>query len=408
MLGIRKLFSTDNTVMLRPQLTAGVTAGIYKQFAFFLVAYFFKSLEIIVQVIVDNDYVVILIEFIVKLIRLSDTFAGRACELIIRVICTDIVLKDRRRNYNLVKAIISEVHDEVAEIVGEVFFLNKRICKRKSQWDTAVVECLDNSFDEGLVAVAVLKTSSVPYCRWKRTIYGSYLHSLTEVLGTILQHFRKNDIEAVVFAEIRQVKTCFHNRSLSVSESTAVFESFQQSETRLVAAFRLSHVVHICFKDIECTRGASLDFELFKSHRHVLFPYIIGRDVSSQVTYFKDTALRIRTVTEVLRVEFIGIERHTRVFFDMLVVRYLLFAYTAIVSASARTSGFTAGIYEKLTVLFARKLLKHLEVVIKVIVNDNDAVVLTEFFIELIGVGNTLAGRACKLVIRVILADIVL
>ena len=203
-------------------------------------------------------------------------------------------------------------------MVREVLLLKSGTCKGKSQWDTTVVECLDNGLDEALVAVTARWFFLRSIVQGERTI--EWKHSQRSPHGSSrggISAYAQNEIEAEVLAEIRQVKTCFHNRSLSVSESTAVFESFQQSETRLVAAFRLSHVVHICFKDIECTRGASLDFELFKAHGHILLPYIIGGDVCAG-GHFISKIPRSENRGQSRkwsRVEFIHIEGETSRFF---------------------------------------------------------------------------------------------
>ena len=408
MLGVGELFSADDAVVLRAELAPGVAAGIHEELALFLVAYFFESLEVVVEVVVDNDDMVVLVELIVELVRLGYAFAGRACELVIGVILADILLEHRRRDYDLVHPVVSEVHDEVAEVIGEVFFLDERICKRESQGDTAVIEGFDDGFDEVLVANPVLETPSVPYGRGEGAVNGSNFYAFAEVFGEVFQHFGEDDIEAVVLAEIRKMKTCFHNSSLSVGKSAAVFEGFQQSETRLIAAFGFSHIVHIGLEDIERTCGTSLYLELLKAHRHVFIPDIVGRDMSPEPADIEDTALRVGTVAEVLRVVLIGIKGHTGVFFDMLVVGYLLLADAAVVSASARAAGLAAGIYEKLAVLLAWELFEDIEIVVEVVIDNDDAVVLAELLIELIGVGDTLAGRACELVLRVVFADIVL
>ena len=92
MVCIGYLFKTYRLIMVGTVGAVGITAGIYQYLALFLVGYLFKSLEVIVEVIVDNDDVVIPFELLVKLFGVGDALAGGACELVVRVVLSDVVL----------------------------------------------------------------------------------------------------------------------------------------------------------------------------------------------------------------------------------------------------------------------------------------------------------------------------
>ena len=67
----------------------------------------------------------------------------------------------------------------------------------------------------------------------------------------------------------------------------------------------------------------------------------------------------------------------------------------------SRTSWFAAGIYKKLAVLFPGELFKHLEVIVEIIVHNYDAVILFKLLLQSFGIGDTLAGGACELILGV-------
>ena len=53
-------------------------------------------------------------------------------------------------------------------------------------------------------------TSAVPHSRGKCTVYRCYLHTLTEEVRAVLQHFRKGDIEHEMLSKSGQMESCFH------------------------------------------------------------------------------------------------------------------------------------------------------------------------------------------------------
>ena len=67
--------------------------------------------------------------------------------------------------------------------------------------------------------------------------------------------------------------------------NTVLPEVSVQDKTGFVYTFGLCHVVEIMLDKVEYIGCASLYLELIKAHRHVLFPDIIGSNVSAELLY---------------------------------------------------------------------------------------------------------------------------
>lgn len=93
MVRISYLFKTDYLIMMGTVSAVGITAGINEDLAFALVGYPFQSLEIVVEVIVDNNDMVILFHLLTDQIGIGYALAGGACELVIRIVFADVILQ---------------------------------------------------------------------------------------------------------------------------------------------------------------------------------------------------------------------------------------------------------------------------------------------------------------------------
>ena len=107
----------DQLVMLRAQLAVRIAAGVCEYLYLLLVRQLFKHFPVIVEVVVENDYVIVLFKFLCGHIRVGDTLAGRACQLIVGVCPADIVLKERRIHDSLIETVICKAHYHVTERV---------------------------------------------------------------------------------------------------------------------------------------------------------------------------------------------------------------------------------------------------------------------------------------------------
>ena len=207
MTGIGYLFLADGSVMGGAVGTFRFTAGIDQYLAFFLVGYLFQSLEIMVEVIVDNNNVIILFHFGIKPFSVGYTLAGGTGYLIIVVVFPDIFFQKRRSHDDLIEAVIGEAHYHIAVFIMEVFFFKDGICECKAQGDIPVIEHFYDLSYEPLIASAELKASAVPHGRGESSVNRSYLHTFTEEIGTMLQHFRKGDIEHEMLGKPRKMES---------------------------------------------------------------------------------------------------------------------------------------------------------------------------------------------------------
>ena len=171
-------------VVSRPALAGRVTAGIHEYLQLFLIRKLSEHVKLIVEVVVKNDYIVVLFKLLRGLFGVGDTLAGRACDLIVRVLLSDIVLKERRIHDNSVHAVIGCLHDHIAERVAEVLLFKRRICKGKAQRYALRIESLNRLPYKTLVAFSTDNSAAVPQRRRKRTVNRCYFNSLTEVLRT--------------------------------------------------------------------------------------------------------------------------------------------------------------------------------------------------------------------------------
>ena len=149
---------------------SGVAAGVYQYLTLFLVWYLFEDIELVVKVVIENDYVVILFHFLIHLIGIGDTLAGRACKLEIGVVLADIVLQQGRIDDTFVKTVICNVHHEIAELVAEVFLFELGVSESKAEGYALAVEILCNALYEFLCAGAALEASAVPYGRREHSV----------------------------------------------------------------------------------------------------------------------------------------------------------------------------------------------------------------------------------------------
>ena len=167
-----------------------------------------------------------------------------------------------------------------------------RVGKGKSQRDTLRIYSLYDVLYKSLVTGAADSSAAVPYRGRKSSVKRGYLDSLAKLLRTVFQHCHENEVETEVLREIGQMKSDSHIRSpLFEDERARVLKRLEQREARLVTALGLCHIVHIRFKNIERTCSPSLYLELLKSHRHILVPDIIGRDMRSEASYIEYAAL---------------------------------------------------------------------------------------------------------------------
>ena len=67
-------------VVSRPALAGRVTAGIHEYLQLFLIRKLSEHVKLIVEVVVKNDYIVVLFKLLRGLFGVGDTLAGRACD----------------------------------------------------------------------------------------------------------------------------------------------------------------------------------------------------------------------------------------------------------------------------------------------------------------------------------------
>ncbi len=180
-----------------------------------------------------------------------------------------------------------------------------------------------------------------------------------------------------------------------------------------ILTFGSYHIIHIVFKKIEGLICSALYLELGESHGNVFVPYIIGGDMCAEVLYIKNSPANAGTFIEalyfgVLLIETVRGISGIRVLFNMVSVIYLLQTDSPVMFGTIDTARVTAGVDEYLALILIGYLFKHIEFIVKVIVNNDYMIILFNFGIKRVGVGYTLAGGACQLVFGILFSYILL
>ena len=102
------------------------------------------------------------------------------------------------------------MHYHVAEFIAEVLLFYHGIGECEAERYSLAVEVLCDASYEVLLAHTVHYTSAVPQRRRENAVYGSYLNSFAEKLGTVFKHCKKYGIEFEKPCKIRQMKPYFH------------------------------------------------------------------------------------------------------------------------------------------------------------------------------------------------------
>ena len=160
--GIGYLLGAYCLIVERTVHAAGIAAGVYKYLALFLVGYLFEDIELVVEVVIEDNYMVILFDFLVKSFRVGYSFAGGACELEAGIVLSYVVLKYGRYHDTFIHSVVGDVHYHIAEFIAEMFLFKHGIGKGKAEWYALAVEMLGNSPDEVLLAHTVHNPSAVP------------------------------------------------------------------------------------------------------------------------------------------------------------------------------------------------------------------------------------------------------
>lgn len=189
------LLLTYVPVVLQTSLTFGLTAGIYKEFDILFARQVFKDIKFVVEVVIRDYYVIILFKLGSQSLFGVKALAGGAGKLVLWKLPADIVLKERRRYYHLVHAVVGEMKHHIAALIAEVLFFEHDIRKCEAKGNTAAVEFLYYCFHVVLVGVSALRSSAVPQAGRENSVKRGNFHSLTEEFGVVFQHFRKQQVK---------------------------------------------------------------------------------------------------------------------------------------------------------------------------------------------------------------------
>ena len=201
---------SDVPVVLHSRGTSGLTARIYKKLHVLLAREALQYVELVVEVVVRDNYVVVLAELRDERFLGVEALAGRARQLVFRIVPAYVVLEQLRRNDDLVHAVVRESKHHIAALVAEVLLLEHQVREREAQRYPAVVELLYHELYVALVGIASLRPAAVPQTRREYAVYRGYLHALAEVFGVLLHHVRKEQVELEAARKIGKMKSCFH------------------------------------------------------------------------------------------------------------------------------------------------------------------------------------------------------
>ena len=121
---------------------------IHKKFDVLLSGESFKYIELVVEVVVRNDYVVVLFKLRNECLLGVQTFTGGACQLVLGEIVADVLFKDFRYDDNLVETVIRKIQNQVAAFIAEVLLFKCGIGECETKRNTLVVEGLYDAFDD--------------------------------------------------------------------------------------------------------------------------------------------------------------------------------------------------------------------------------------------------------------------
>ena len=210
MVCIGYLLGTNCLIVERTVHAAGIAAGVYKYLALFLVGYLFKDIKFVVEVIIEDNYMVILFNFLVKSFGISYPLTGRACELEAWIVLSYVVLKYGRYHDTFVHSIVGDMHYHVAEFVAEVLLFYHGVGECEAERYALAVEILCNASYKVLLAHTVHNSSAIPERRREYAVYGCNLYALAEKLGAVFEHREKYDVEFKKPCKIRQMEPYFH------------------------------------------------------------------------------------------------------------------------------------------------------------------------------------------------------
>ena len=214
MIGIGDLLIAYGLIMESTVGTSGIAAGIDEYLAFFLVWDLFEDIELVVEIVIKNHDVVVLFHFSLESFGIGKALAGRAGELVVRVVLPDILLEYGGYDDTLVHAVIAYVHDHIAEFIAQMLFFKHGVGEGEAERYALIVEVTGNALDEVLLAHTVHNTSAVPNGGWENSVYRGYLYALAEELGAFFHHIDKIRIESEKPCKIRQVESDFHSEVL--------------------------------------------------------------------------------------------------------------------------------------------------------------------------------------------------
>ena len=148
---------------------------------------------------------------------------------------------------------------------------------------------------------------------------------------------------------------------------------------------------------VEHIKCSALYLELIESHGNILVPDVVGSYMCAERLYVKEAPVLALTFKYglcfgVFLGKSVGIERSIGVLPYVVRIGYLFKTYGLIVEGAVGTGGIAAGVYKYLAFLLVRYLFEDIELVVEVVINNYDMVILSDLFIELVGIGYSLAG----------------
>ena len=90
MFTVSDLLESDMIIFVAAEGTLRYTGRIDQQLAFFFMGNLFEDIELVVEIIIENNHMVIAIEFFCQELGVGNSFAGRACDFIAGILLADI------------------------------------------------------------------------------------------------------------------------------------------------------------------------------------------------------------------------------------------------------------------------------------------------------------------------------
>jgi hypothetical protein len=186
--------------------------GVEKDLAFFGTLDRLQKLEVVVQVIVEDDEVVVFLQFMVEVGGAAEAFGGAGDDFEGFVFVADIGFQDGGIDEDLVHAVVGDFHDEIAERVMEVFFFEEGIGPGKAARDFEPVVALDGVLDVFVIGISKYVSAAVPNGVGEGAVDGGDVDAVVKHVRIGVELVDEGLVQVELKEEVRDVVVDGHPR----------------------------------------------------------------------------------------------------------------------------------------------------------------------------------------------------